>query len=234
MDWDLITNSILFNPAEWEIVLNEWPRFMRGFSNTLTLFAVSVVGAFLLGAVIVNLMASRNPSVRAAGRVYVDGMRMLPFLIFAYLLYYGLPSLGIRMSAWTAGLLGLILYHAAYVAEILRGAWSQLPAGQTEAARAMGFHGPQLFLRIVLPQLVLGSAPILGNQLIYMLKDTAFLMIITVQDLTYAANSVQSMYFVPLQPFIVAIGLYWISTLAIEGLVFLVGRFARKRGLGRA
>ncbi|UOM34072.1 amino acid ABC transporter permease [Acuticoccus sp. I52.16.1] len=220
--------------SDWEIVLQEWPRFARGFSNTLMLFGVSVVGAFVLGAFLANALVARNPSVKGAAHVYVDGMRMLPFLIFAYLLYYGLPSVGIRMSAWTAGLSGLILYHAAYVAEILRGAWAQLPPGQTEAARAMGFHGAKLFLRIVLPQLVLGSAPILGNQLIYMLKDTAFLMIITVQELTYAASSVQSMYFVPLQPFIVAIALYWLMTMAIEGLVFLVGRFARKRGLGRA
>ncbi len=220
--------------SDWEIVLQEWPRFARGFSNTLTLFGVSVVGAFILGAFLVNALVSRRVSLKGAAHVYVDGMRMLPFLIFAYLLYYGLPSVGIRMTAWTAGLIGLVLYHAAYVAEILRGAWAQLPVGQTEAARAMGFHGAGLFIRIVLPQLVLGSAPILGNQLIYMLKDTAFLMIITVQELTYAASSVQSMYFVPLQPFIVAIALYWLMTMAIEGLVFLVGRFARKRGLGRA
>jgi len=220
--------------SDWEIVISEWPRFANGFATTLTLFLLSTLGAFILGVIFVNLLHGRNRAARGAVTYYIDGMRMLPFLIFVYLLYYGLPSLGIKMTAWTAGLLGLILYHSAYVAEILRGAWAQLPKGQIDAARAQGYHGLHLFRRIILPQLVLSSAPILGNQLIYMLKDTAFLMIITVQELTYAASSVQSMYFVPLQPFIIAVALYWAMSLAIEGLVAVVDRFAKERGLGQA
>jgi|AntRauTorcE11898_2_1112593.scaffolds.fasta_scaffold25803_2 polar amino acid transport system permease protein len=169
--------------TDWEIVLSEWPRFASGFGTTLALFLISTLGAFLIGMIFVNILYGRNRIARKAVGIYIDGMRMLPFLIFVYLLYYGLPSVGISMSAWTAGIVGLTLYHCAYVAEILRGAWSQLPAGQAEAARAQGHHGYRMFGRIILPQLVLNSAPILGNQLIYMLKDTAFLMIITVQEL---------------------------------------------------
>jgi len=218
--------------TDWEIVLSEWPRFASGFGTTLALFLISTLGAFLIGMIFVNILYGRNRIARKAVGIYIDGMRMLPFLIFVYLLYYGLPSVGISMSAWTAGIVGLTLYHCAYVAEILRGAWSQLPAGQAEAARAQGHHGYRMFGRIILPQLVLNSAPILGNQLIYMLKDTAFLMIITVQELTYAASSVQSMYFVPLEPFVVALLLYWAMSLSIEGLVLVVNRFAKERGLG--
>ncbi|MGI3212421.1 amino acid ABC transporter permease [Roseovarius tibetensis] len=218
--------------TDWEIVLSEWPRFASGFGTTLALFLLSTIGAFLIGMIFVNILYGRNRIARKAVGIYIDGMRMLPFLIFVYLLYYGLPSVGISMTAWTAGIVGLTLYHCAYVAEILRGAWSQLPAGQAEAARAQGHHGYRMFGRIILPQLVLNSAPILGNQLIYMLKDTAFLMIITVQELTYAASSVQSMYFVPLEPFVVALLLYWLMSLSIEGVVLIVNRFAKERGLG--
>lgn len=218
--------------TDWEIVFSEWPRFASGFGTTLTLFLLSTLGAFLIGMIFVNILYGRNRVARKAVGIYIDGMRMLPFLIFVYLLYYGLPSVGISMTAWTAGIVGLTLYHCAYVAEILRGAWSQLPAGQAEAARAQGHHGYRMFGRIILPQLVLNSAPILGNQLIYMLKDTAFLMIITVQELTYAASSVQSMYFVPLEPFVVALLLYWLMSLSIEGIVLVVNRFAKERGLG--
>lgn len=219
--------------TDWEIVLQEWPRFANGFGNTVILFVVSTLGAFLLGGLMVGGLRSRKPIVKRAFHYYVDGMRMLPFLIFVYLLYYGLPTFGLKLDAWTAGLLGLIVYHGAYVAEILRGAWDQLPTGQTESAQAYGYHGLKLFRRIILPQLVLNSAPVLGNQLIYMLKDTAFLMIVTVKELTYAASSVQSMYFVPMQPFVIAIALYWAVSLLIEGLVALVHRTAKERGLGR-
>ncbi len=219
--------------SDWDIVISEWPRFASGFVTTLSLFILATIGAFILGIWLVNVRQSKRGGARVAAGYYIDGMRMLPFLIFVYLLYYGLPSLGIKMSAWTAGLLGLILYHSAYVAEILRGSWEQLPNGQIEAARAQGYHGLRLFRRIILPQLVLNSAPILGNQLIYMLKDTAFLMIITVQELTYAASSVQSMYLIPLHPFIIAVGLYWLMSLVIEGVVALVNRLAKERGLGQ-
>jgi polar amino acid transport system permease protein len=81
--------------------------------------------------------------------------------------------------------------------------------------------------------LVLNSAPVLGNQLIYMLKDTAFLMIITVQELTSTASSVQSEYFVPIEPFLVAVALYWLTSLLIEGVIALIHRLAKERGLGR-
>jgi polar amino acid transport system permease protein len=220
--------------SDWDIVISQWPRFADGFATTLILFALSTLGAFALGIVLVNLLKSRNPVGRGLTAAYVDGMRMLPFLIFAYLLYYGLPSFGIKLSAWTAGLTGLILYHGAYIAEILRGSWAQLPAGQSEAAKAQGLYGYRLFFRIVLPQLVLNSAPILANQLIYMLKDTAFLMIITVQELTSAASSVQSEYFVPIEPFLVAVALYWLTSLAIEAAMALIHRLAKERGLGRS
>ena len=220
--------------TDLEIVLQELPRLARGFANTLLLFGISAVGAFLLGVLMVGPLRSGSRVVRVILRYYVDGMRMLPFLIFVYLLYYGLPTFGVKLDAWTAGLLGLTTYHCAYVAEILRGAWDQLPVGQTESAQAHGYHGSRLVRRIILPQLVLNTAPVLGNQLIYMLKDTAFLMIITVKELTYAASSIQSMYFIPLEPFLIAIVLYWAVTLLIEGFVAKVHGTAKERGLGRA
>jgi polar amino acid transport system permease protein len=220
--------------TDLDIVIQELPRLASGFANTLLLFVISTVGAFLLGALMVGPLRSGSKIVRVILRYYVDGMRMLPFLIFVYLLYYGLPTFGVKLDAWTAGLLGLTVYHCAYVAEILRGAWDQLPVGQTESAQAHGYHGRRLVRRIILPQLVLNTAPVLGNQLIYMLKDTAFLMIITVKELTYAASSIQSMYFVPLEPFLIAIALYWAVTLLIEGLVAKVHGTAKERGLGRA
>lgn len=219
--------------TNWEIILLEWPRFLDGFKNTLVLFGISSVAAFVVGCFVAIGMRGRNAIVRRVVAIYVDGMRMLPFLILAYLLYYGLPSLGVRLEAWTAGLIALIIYHGAYLGEILRGAWASLPAGQMDSAHAHGFHGRKLFSRIILPQLVLGSGPILCNQLIILLKDTAFLMIITVSELTHAASSVQSMYFIPFEAFLVAIALYWAASLCVEALTGFINRVARRRGLGR-
>ncbi|HSX70414.1 MAG TPA: amino acid ABC transporter permease, partial [Pseudomonas sp.] len=87
-----------------------------------------------------------------------------------------------------------------------------------------------LYWRIVLPQLVIRTRPLLGNQLIIALKDTAFLTIITVQELTAAANSVQATYFIPTQAFIVVIMLYWAISICLELALRKAGAFGAKRG----
>lgn len=164
--------------------------------------------------------------------LFIDLMRMLPILILVYLVYYGLPRYGIRFSAWTAGIVGLSLYHGAYIAEILRGLRATLPRGQSEAALSHGYTKFKMMRYIVIPQLFIKSGPLIGNQLIYLLKDTAFLSIITVEELTWAASSIQSIYFIPIQAFVVAIALYWVMSLIIGRLVRQLDKIAQRRGLG--
>ena len=218
---------------KWEILWNHRGMLLAGFQNTLILFSVSVVAAFALSCWLALLMGTGRAPLRATLRTAVDGMRMLPFLIYAYLLYYGLPSLGVRLDAWTAAFIALITYHAAYFAEILRGTWATLAAGQAEAARAQGFTSFAMYRRIILPQIVLRAAPVLGNQTIICLKDTAFLSIITVRELTAAASALQSQYFIPFEAFIVAIVLYWLTSALIEAGVARIGASAQRRGLGQ-
>lgn len=202
-----------------DVIWNEWPQFARGLGNTVWLCAASMVLSLLLGILFVVPLMSRRRSVRAAARAVVDGGRCIPFLLLTYLVYYGLPSLGLSLDKWTAALTTLIAYNTAYMAEILRAAWAHLPAGQTEAARAFGHTGLRLFRRIILPQVLIAAGPVVGNQLIQLIKDSAFLSIITVPELTYAANSVQSFYFVPFESFLVATLLYWALCGGVEYLV---------------
>ncbi len=185
--------------SNWEILWSSYDVFLSGFYNTLKLFGLSAVLAFLMGSAMVFLLEGSRPRLKVPLRIFIDGMRMLPFLILAYLLYYGLPSAGIRMSAWTAGIIALVIYHGAYFAEILRGCRATFAQGQVEAAIAQGFSQPQMFMRIILPQLILKTRGLLGNQLIILLKDTAFLVIITVRELTAAASSLSSTYFIPME-----------------------------------
>jgi polar amino acid transport system permease protein len=117
----------------------------------------------------------------------------------------------------------LVLYNVAYLSEIIRSAAQAIPADNIEAARAFGFTRPGLYVRIVLPQVAVNAAPVIGNQLIMMIKDTALLMIITVQEISFAANFVNASAFSPFAPFTVAVLLYW-------GLCLVVEAFIRKLG----
>jgi len=211
------------------VVFRHYDQFLAGLANTLWLAGAALVLSSIAGCVVAALMLSPQRTVRATVNLLVDGMRCVPFLLLAYLVYYGLPQLGLQFDSWTCGLSALAIYHTAYIAETIRGAWTNLSREQIDAGRAYGFTGFPLFRRIILPQLFFASAPVIGNQTIYILKDTAFLMIITVPELTFAASSIQSTYFVPFASFIAAMILYWIVTLAIEAGVHRIEAEAEMR-----
>ncbi|WP_110686094.1 amino acid ABC transporter permease [Salinicola aestuarinus] len=220
--------------SNWEILWQARDEFWAGFLSTMQIFGLSITGAFLIGCFMLYLLEGRPSGGKLSLRVFIDGMRMLPFLMLAYLLYYGLPTFGIRLDAWWSGVGALAVYHGCYFAEIFRGSRLVFPQGQIEAAEAHGFTRGKMFLRLILPQIVMQTRPLIGNQLIYALKDTAFLVIITVRELTAAANSLSGTYFIPTEAFLVVIGFYWAVSIAMEIIIKQCGRFGAKRGFDHA
>jgi len=214
---------------DFGVVWGQRGLLFSGLANTVVLSVVSAVCALALGALLAPLLMARAKAPAFAARSFVDAMRCTPFLLFAYIVYYGLPSLGINFDNWQAGLAALVLYNTAYMAEILRGAWAVQPVQPIEAAHAFGFSGFRLFRRIVLPPLLLSAGPVLGNQTIQIVKDSAFLTIIALPELTHAASSIQSRFYVPFAAFISAVLLYWLLCLVVEAGVAAVGRMAEAR-----
>jgi polar amino acid transport system permease protein len=214
---------------DFGIVWSERALLLSGLANTTILSALSAVAALLLGFVLTPALMSGHAAVSGTARAFVDCMRCVPFLLFAYIVYYGLPSLGVRLDNWTSGLLALIIYNAAYMAEILRGAWTAQPSEPIEAGVAFGFSEIRLFRRIILPPLLLSAGPVIGNQMIQIIKDSAFLTIIALPELTHAASSIQSRRYVPFAAFITAVFLYWGLCLVIEAGVTSIGRLAEAR-----
>jgi polar amino acid transport system permease protein len=214
---------------EFAVVWEHRDLILNGFRNTLIIVALGAAGALVLGTLLtIPLMARRRGFVMMA-TAYVDAMRCVPFLLFAYLLYFGLPTFGIQLDNWWAGVAALILYHAGYMAELLRAAWSNLPKELIEAGNAFGFTGWRLFRRIILPPVMFSALPLIGNQLIQIVKDSAFLTVIAVAELTHEATSLQTTYFVPFASFIAAVILYWVTCVTIESTVGYANRFAEER-----
>lgn len=215
--------------ANFERALSMWPDFLLGLMNTIWLCAVTGVVALVLSIPLATVMRSRSTSLRKASQFVVDTIRSVPFLLLAYMVYYGLPAFGIRVDSITAGLATLIVYNTAYFAEIIRGAWSHLPPQQEETARAFCFTGTRLFVHIIGPQILIAAGPVLGNQMIQIIKDSAFLMVITIHELTFAANEIQTILFVPFETFIIAGLLYWVLCNSVEFGVSRLERFAEVR-----
>jgi polar amino acid transport system permease protein len=213
----------------FSIVWAERGLMLSGLGNTVVLSALAGVCSLLLGALLSTLLTRPSGLLMRSARVFVDTMRCTPFLLFAYIVYYGLPSLGIRFDNWQAGLVALTIYHTAYMGEVLRAAWLAQPHAPIEAGQAFGYSGLQLFRRIVFPPLALASAPVIGNQVIQVIKDSAFLTVIALPELTHAASSIQSRHYIPFAAFISAVLLYWALCLVIEAGVSSIGRMAEAR-----
>src|SRR6266850_786222 len=123
---------------DFGIVWSERALLQNGLANTAILSTLAAIAALLLGFILTPALMSKRGAVSGAARAFVDGMRCIPFLLFAYIVYYGLPSFGIRLDNWTSGLAALTMYNAAYMAEILRGAWVVQPREPIEAGIAFG------------------------------------------------------------------------------------------------
>ena len=216
--------------ANFGVVLGEWRALSTGFVNTVWICALAGVLSLLLAVFVSMLLVLARGAVRRTAQGAVDVLRALPFLVLLFIVYYCLPAIGLRLSAWTCGLAGLVVYNTAYFAEILRGAWAHLPREQEEAGRAFGYSGLSLYRRVILPQILIAAGPVLGNQMITLVKNSAFLMVITIPDLTFMANQVQAIYFVPFESLLVAVALYWVICSGIEWVVRAMDRIAVVRG----
>ncbi|CAK9883795.1 MAG: Glutamine transport system permease protein GlnP [Candidatus Erwinia impunctatus] len=219
---------------QWTTIWSVRESFIAGLLTTLELFILAAVAGLLSGIVLCYLSEYQHRVLNRIITGFVSLMRTTPFLILAYLLYYGLPEIGISLDAWSAGLFALIIYHGAYFFEILRSQRRLFSAGYVEAALAQGFTRYTLFRRIILPNILSSGLPLMGNQLIICLKDTAFLSIITVQEITAAANSVQATYFIPLNAFVVAIALYGAISIVLELTVKRLSLWGQRRGMNHA
>jgi polar amino acid transport system substrate-binding protein len=168
--------------------LREWPRYLplllRGAVTTVELSVVAMAVAVVVGLVLVLMRLYGIAPLRWFAQVYVEVIRGTPLLIQLFLIYYGLPEIGIRLNPYLAGILGLGLNYAASEAENYRAGIQAIPRGQTEAALAIGMSRSQLLRHILLPQALRLVIPPVTNDFIAMFKDSSIVSVITMVELT--------------------------------------------------
>jgi polar amino acid transport system substrate-binding protein len=168
--------------------LREWPRYLplllRGAVTTVEISLLAMGLAVVAGLVVVLARLYGAAPVRWLAQAYVEVIRGTPLLIQLFLIYYGLPEIGIRLNAFFAAILGLGLNYAASEAENYRAGIQAVPRGQTEAALALGMGRWQLLRHVVLPQAVRVVIPSVTNDFIAMFKDSSIVSVITMVELT--------------------------------------------------
>ncbi len=164
---------------------------LSGLGITLQLTIIGILFASIIGVLCALVNVSKNKYLKVITSIYINIIRGTPFLVQAYIIYFGLPmALGIRMSETTAGIIAISLNAGAYMAEIMRGGIEAVDKGQMEAARSLGLPYPKAMVKVILPQAIRTMTPSLINQFIITLKDTSILSIIGIRELTMAGKLV--------------------------------------------
>ena len=201
------------------------PSLLSGFGVTVLCWSVGGALGIALGFAIALLLRLPAPPLRWLLRAFVEIVRGTPFLMQLFLLYAGGPYIGLRLSATTAGILGLALYSSAYFAEIFRGGFAAVPRGQIEASTSVGMTPFDTLLRVSLPAALIAAVPPIVNMLIILSKETVVLSIITVPELMYQVQTMAAETFTAFDAIFAMAVFYW---LLVE-TVSRVGRRAEAR-----
>ena len=180
-----------FDPEVWQWILykNIHLLLADALLNTLRAFAVAAVLALVFGAVFAAGRLSDHRWLSGPATAVVEFFRAVPLLILIFIMYFGVSrGLGINVSAFTALVLGLMLYNGSVLAEIFRAGVASLPRGQSEAAYALGMRKTQVMTNVLLPQALRAMLPTIISQLVVVLKDTALGFIILYPELLYQAR----------------------------------------------
>lgn len=205
----------------WESLLENSSDIGAGFIRTLQVAVLALILALVIGVVVGTMSTAKGRLPRAVARIYVEMFQNIPLVIQIFFMYNGLAMAGLVLSEFTIGVVGVGMYHGAYIAEVVRAGILAIPKGQEEAAYSEGFNYIQTMRYVILPQMVKIILPPLTNQAVNLIKNTSVLAIIAGADLMYVADSYAS-YSLNYGPAYAVAGLLYFL------LCFPLATFARK------
>ena len=195
---------------KWQALFRDWRFFAEGFANTLLASVLALSLALALGIFFGVLGSAHWKVPKAINRIYVEFIQNTPLVIQVFFLYHGLPHLGIMLPVLVVGVLGVGIYHGAYIAEVVRAGIQSIHRGQMEAALSQGFSFWEAMRHVILPQAARVVLPPLTNQAVNLIKNTSVLAMIAGGDLMYHADSwsTDNIYYGPAY---VAVGLLYLA-----------------------
>jgi glutamate transport system permease protein len=179
----IVTDQFTARRLDWINYKQIQLSLVEAIGNTLSAFAVGAVLALAFGAIFAAARLSDHTWIRTPAAVIVEVFRAIPLVIMMFFFYYGLPQAGIKLTAFTAVVISLMLYNGSVLAEIFRAGINSLPKGQSEAAYALGMRKTQVMTFVLLPQALRAMLPTIISQLVVLLKDTALGFLITYEEL---------------------------------------------------
>lgn len=209
---------------DFAAVLQHSDLLLQGAAFTLGLTAIGTLLGVGLGIVGAILRAWRiRPFDRIFG-VYVELIRNTPFIVQLFFIFFGLPSLGVRLSEWEAAILAMVINLGAYSTEIIRAGIQAIPHGQLEAASALAMSRFETFRHVVLRPALGKVWPALSSQIIIVMLGSAVCSQISTEELSFAANFIQSRNFRAFETYLLTTALYLVMAIGIRQLLAWFGR----------
>ncbi|WP_069880835.1 amino acid ABC transporter permease [Bosea sp. BIWAKO-01] len=196
----------------------------RGAMATVGLIAVTTVLGTVCSVLGAAAVRSRSPWLRGMVGSYVELIRNTPFLVQLFFIFFGLPSLGLRLDPAVAAILAMTINLSAYGTEIVAAGLDAVPIGQREAGRALGLRPALVFVKIVLPQALKVIFPALQSQVIIMMLESAAVSQISVRELTYEADMLQARSFRAFETYFVVTMVYLTLSIGLRRILGLTGR----------
>lgn len=201
----------------WELVLQSfWPILKAGLLVTIPLALLSFALGLALALLLAVMRISRVAPLACLSRAYVSVIRGTPMLVQLFVIFYGLPNLGITLDPWTTITIALSMNVGGYAAEVIRAAIESVPRGQWEAAHTIGMSRSLTLRRVILPQAARLSVPPLSNTFISLVKDTSLASLVTVAELFRKAQDVAAFSNEFLLIYMEAGLIYWIICMALS------------------
>ena len=203
MDWDLVGTSL-------------WPIVRGAVTGTIPLALASFVIGLALALLVALMRLSRVRAVSGIARCYVSVIRGTPLLVQLFVIFYGLPSVGLTISPWPSAIIAFSLNVGGYAAEVIRAAIMSVPKGQWEAAHMIGMSHGLALRRVILPQAARVSVPPLSNTFISLVKDTSLASLILVTELFRHAQEIAAFSQEFMVLYLDAAVVYWVICLALS------------------
>lgn len=217
---------------DFSILSDYWPEFLRGARATVLYSLVSLVLASLIG---LTVALARISDLRALGwlaRAYTDIVRGTPALVQIFFVYFGLPAVGVNLSAPVAAVVALSINSGGYLAEIFRAGIAGVDLGQMEAGRSLGMSHWQAMRRVILPQASLRAVPPTAGEFTNLIKGTSLLSTISVSELTRVAQQIIGVTFRPIEAYVAIAAIYFVLNAVVsQGSIVIERALRRSQGL---
>jgi polar amino acid transport system permease protein len=204
-------------------ILRQWPFLLKGVAWTIGLTAIAMLIGLIVGIACAWARASGPVWLRWLVGSYVEIIRNTPFIVQLFFIFFGLPSLGVRLSPEVASIIAMVLNLGAYATEIIRAGIENTPRGQIEAGHSLALSPVQVFVYVVLPPALKRVWPALVSQCIIVMLGSAVCGQIATEELSYAANVIQASNFRTFEAYIVATLLYLLLAVGLRRLLNWAG-----------